>query len=594
MLVYGDVTEPQDARHLQEDVVGQLRAAYAQAHPLKRRDTLVGAFIEAADLVCGLLDREAAVIGMDTLTPTADIGSRALVLLAGALEASWHSGLLDATAIELARELLSSLPAHGKLSIKPLEGYTHYAVYPQSFALAARRSGLPSTTRVIGIRSIGLSLGAMVTAALGTASYVSVRPLGHPFDRAIAVSPSLASRILEGDPTHFAIVDEGPGLSGSSFAAVAEWLVSHGIERSRICFFPSHANDPGHAAGEARLARWRTSTRHVVTMDDLLLSGARPLERWVGELVGPLREPLVDLSWGGWRECAATGMPAPLAVRQERRKFLVHAHGGRWLVKFAGLGRWGQHKLRVAQLLAESGHSPAVAGMCHGFMIQRWVEAPGLPAVEMPRLQLVEELASYLHRRTRLAPPVIGASLQQLSSMAELNTAEGLGAAAGEAISRRLRRLPELQDRVRPVLVDGRMHQWEWLVRSGRLIKTDAVDHALAHDLVGPQDIAWDVAGAIVEFGLSRPEIAGLCAAFELRAGQQLDRSLLDLLLPCYLAFQLGLWTMGGNPVQARIYASALAKIAEAPLAQNSISALTNPSGRSRVASSATPRSSRA
>lgn len=594
MLVYGDVVEPIQARQLQHEVVEHLRATYALARPITRLDALVGAFIAAADLVCALLDREAANIGRDTLTPTADIGTRALVLLAGAVQAAWTSGLLDVTAIEAAGELLVSLPADGTLHLKPIEGYTHYAVYPQSFALAARRSGLPSTTKVIGIRSIGLSLGAMVTAALDATSYVSVRPVGHPFDRRIVVSPGLASRILQGEPSHFAIVDEGPGLSGSSFASVSEWLVAQGVERNRISFFPSHPNDPGSAAGQARLAHWRAAKRHVVTMDDLLLTDSRPLERWLAELLGPLNGPLVDLSWGAWQGRAATSTPAPLATREERRKFLAHTQDGSWLIKFAGLGRWGQHKLRIARHMSQSGHCPHVAGMCHGFMVQRWVEAPALPAVNVPSLRLLQELASYLHRRTELLSPIVGASLKQLSAMVQLNVTEAIGEEAAQSIMRRLEKLPELQDKVRPVLVDSRMHRWEWLVRAGRLIKTDAVDHSISHDFVGPQDIAWDVAGAIVEFGLSERDAAGLCTAFELGSGQQLDRTLLDLMLPCYLAFQLGLWNMVEDSTQAQSYASALALIASAPPDQNSISALTNPSGRSRVASSATPRSSRA
>ncbi|WP_431268207.1 hypothetical protein [Dankookia sp. P2] len=56
------------------------------------------------------------------------------------------------------------------------------------------------------------------------------------------------------------------------------------------------------------------------------------------------------------------------------------------------------------------------------------------------------------------------------------------------------------------------------------------MDHHAAHDLIGCQDIAWDVAGAMVELGLD-PVLP-------------VDRGLLGFLLPCYCAFQLGAWTM--------------------------------------------------
>src|SRR5262249_59004195 len=64
-----------------------------------------------------------------------------------------------------------------------------------------------------------------------------------------------------------------------------------------------------------------------------------------------------------------------------------------------------------------------------------------------------------------------------------------------------------------PVAIDGRLHAWEWLLApSGRVLKTDGVDHHAAHDLVGRQDVLWDVAGAVVELGLE-DERARLLAA---------------------------------------------------------------------------------
>jgi hypothetical protein len=60
---------------------------------------------------------------------------------------------------------------------------------------------------------------------------------------------------------------------------------------------------------------------------------------------------------------------------------------------------------------------------------------------------------------------------------------------------------------------DNRLHQWEWLIRDdGSILKTDAIDHCSAHDLVGCQDIAWDVAGAIVEFDFSASESEDLAS----------------------------------------------------------------------------------
>jgi hypothetical protein len=126
------------------------------------------------------------------------------------------------------------------------------------------------------------------------------------------------------------------------------------------------------------------------------------------------------------------------------------------------------------------------------------------------------------------------------------------------------------------VHTDNRLHLWEWLVLDdGRLLKADALDHSAAHDLVGCQDIAWDVAGAIVEFGLTDDESVSMCARVE-RTGHAVDRDLLAFLTPCYLAFHLGASTLAADTVggaeahrhrlAAQGYAARLSRIVREPL----------------------------
>jgi len=56
--------------------------------------------------------------------------------------------------------------------------------------------------------------------------------------------------------------------------------------------------------------------------------------------------------------------------------------------------------------------------------------------------------------------------------------------------------------------VDNRMHPWEWIATAaGDIVKCDALDHSAAHYGVGVQDLAWDVAGTIVEHGFSAEEL---------------------------------------------------------------------------------------
>jgi hypothetical protein len=125
------------------------------------------------------------------------------------------------------------------------------------------------------------------------------------------------------------------------------------------------------------------------------------------------------------------------------------------------------------------------------------------------------------------------------------NAAEALGPEAGLAFEHLAGTASGLERRVRRVETDNRLHRWEWLQdRDGALLKTDALDHCAAHDLVGCQDIAWDIAGAAVELDLDADEQAELRARAGREAGHAVDPDLLRFLIPCYAAYQLGAWTM--------------------------------------------------
>jgi len=108
--------------------------------------------------------------------------------------------------------------------MKQTEGFALYALYPESYLQAALNSQLTSKTVVIGLRSIGVTLAALVAAALGSGPSFSLRPTGPPFQRRVQVTAELSDLILADPKSDFAIVDEGPGLSGSSLGSVVDWL----------------------------------------------------------------------------------------------------------------------------------------------------------------------------------------------------------------------------------------------------------------------------------------------------------------------------------------------------------------------------------
>jgi hypothetical protein len=556
MLVYGDAERIETIGAKKAALLEALERLARLPPGLKRHEALVMAFIGASELAQGVADAEAEARGCEAPSEAQRGCMDILVALARAVDESWRNDFRGAMAGP--KEIvLRGFADDDSIRTKRAEGYAFYALYPESYLEAARRSGLGPRTCVIGIRSIGIGLAALVAAALGAAAPFSLRPVGHPFRREIRAGRELSAEIARDSGRPFAVVDEGPGLSGSSFGAVADWLEANGVAPDRIHFFPSHSGSLGPEASAAHRTRWEHAPRHFNGFDDLLLSEAsgHRLEAWIADLVGPLDAPLLDISGGAWRPLRYDSEHAwPGAnTQQERRKFIARSGGACWLVKFAGLGDDGVRKLRMARRLHEVGLGPEPAGLCHGFLVERWIEdGRSLDRTTLDPPDLVYQVGAYLACRAKsLRPPRGGATLPELRTMAVINIREALGEEAAHRAADRLADAADLQTRVHRVWTDNRLHRHEWLVlEGGRLMKTDALDHGIAHDLVGCQDLAWDVAGAVIEFGLTTDEARALCARLKAE-GCSVDADVLDFLIPCYLAFQLGVCTMAAQAAGA-------------------------------------------
>lgn len=539
MIVYGDAGEFEAG----EAVKCSALAMLAQAQGLSgiaRHSRLVDAFIRTGELAQGMADAQFEDRGSEVPSPLNRQMALVLLDLARAIDLSWSSGFRQAPEACRLGQVLSRVDCPNLIRTRTCEGYAHYALYPESYLEAARRSGLGPQTCVIGIRSIGVGLAALVAAALGSGPAISLRPVGHPFERNIRADPELIPNAVREGSGDFAIVDEGPGLSGSSFAAVIRWLRDQGVTSERICLFPSHGGTPGPQASANTRTLWAGMRRHDARSDDVILHG-NGLAAWFQDRLGLPLLALEEISAVQWPRNA--GPTPPGDARFERRKFLARTECGSWLVKFAGLGRTGARKYADARHLAEAGFTPEIAGFIHGFLVQRWLQFTPC-GIMANRRELVQRLGSYLAFRAAALPPAThGASLGILREMAVYNTQEACGSAAAMAMERKLADLGRLQLNLRPVRTDNRLHQWEWIEGGGTLLKTDAVDHCEGHDLIGCQDIAWDVAGAICEFELSDSERKELLRHMRKNGAAPSDPELIDGLIPCYLAFQLGIWS---------------------------------------------------
>jgi hypothetical protein len=539
VLVYGDRQELVEPRQRLREIDRQVDAVERVPAGIERHAQLVAALTEAGQLLQGIADAAFADDCRDRRTAATDTLSAFLVELSRAVCRSWDTDFRETGSLPRL-ESLDGLPAEVELRVP--EGFAFYALYPEAYAEAARRLKLSGPPRVIGIRSIGTSLAAVVAAALGTPTFVTVRPFGNPYAREIAVDPALERELLD-EEAHYVIVDEGPGQSGSSFGAVAGWLEERGVPLERVALLPSHAGAPGSAATGKRRRWWGQVQRQVGDFGDW----PALVEQWCTPLLGPLDSSPQDISGGAWRRLRyAIGDQWPATVPAwERRKFLVTADGEQFLVKFAGLGRIGDEKLAIARALYLEGFVPKPVGLVHGFLVEEWLDdAAPLERSEKP----LGEIALYIGARARLLPAASGsgASVEELLMMTRRNISLELG----DDFARELEcwRAGELEPRIVRVRTDNRLDRHEWLRRrSGALIKMDALDHHQAHDLIGCQDLAWDVAGAMVEFDVDQSEAECFIAATEDSAGRKIDRELLECYRTAYLAWRLGWSRLGGS-----------------------------------------------
>lgn len=509
MLVYGD----------QREEIGPaavLQALAAGNGGSLDHDGLRNRFLALAGVTQAVADADFAKCGVDRERAVEAALIVQLVAHSAALMRSWDAGCSGGLAPSIT--MPHDLP--GRAMVRLPEGYAFYALYPEAFGLAARMLAPGEPALIIGLRSIGTGLAAIAAAALGAAPPLTLRPSGQPFARELRLDPAFAARLI-GHEGRFVIVDEGPGLSGSSFGCVADWLEDRGVARERIAFLPGHEGDLGTEASARHRERWARIERPVAKIDRL--------RAWVEAMVGPI-ERWDDLSAGQWRplwSASEADWPAVTPL-WERAKFRVRANGEEWLVRFAGLGAAGAEKEALARLLERAGFGPDVRGLTHGWLIQRW-HGEAHPA----RPQL-EELAAYLRLRAFL-PAKQGASLAELVTMVRRNV---------PALAHWSPPVEPLQLRVRAVRVDGRMAVHEWLrLPSGKLLKADALDHHQGHDLVGCQDLAWDVAGAGIELDLPPESVAALEQALGV------DPELTAFYRIAYAAFRLGAHRMSEGMV---------------------------------------------
>ncbi len=435
-------------------------------------------------------------------------------------------GKPDREKISFAYSLLTNAELPDKLNISTPEGFAYYALHPLAYADVLDHLGtMPSRLLVVGIRSIGATLSAVTAAAARARGIdtrrITVRPQGHPYHRRTGFLPhhlALIRRAAERGAT-FMVVDEGPGLSGSSFLSVAEALEATGVARERITLVPSHLPDADALCANDASARWRRFHSQPVNAAPL-----RPQD--AGAFIGG----------GEWRHGTylhdAEWPPVWTSFERIKYRSRPEAPEPRFF-KFVGLGHYGDAVLEREAKVAAAGFGVMPRAESYGFASYPWIHGRAMTAKDLSA-GVVTRLAAYCAFRAAEIRTERG-DLSALQRMAEHNLQE-------------LRfNLPVEPKLHRPVIADGKMQPHEWVItENGAMVKADSGSHGDDHFFPGPTDIAWDLAGAIVEWRMNAAQTQAFVEAYRRASGDDAGNRI-DEFIKAYTVFRCAYCLMAAN-----------------------------------------------
>jgi hypothetical protein len=475
-------------------------------------DNCLAALIAAGELECALADANSDT-GASHLPAFGRCGS----VEASAKITDRLADVLVRHSVLPAADLLASaqsLHVPDLVQLSVAEGFAYYALHPQKFVNLADGLDVPESVRVIGLRSIGTTLGAVFNAALRArgvaAERIAVRPTGHPYDRQFCFTESEERWLRSAGPqAQVFIVDEGPGISGSSFLAVAEAVEHGGISRESIWMLGSREPDLAQLRAPRAAERWQRFHFRAVASHPILPADAA-----------------IDIGGGAWRRHLSPPDNQPATWAQlESAKYM--SAGGRRRYKFHGYGHYGETIAARANMIAAAGFAPPLIAIEKGFGVYDFIPGRILAPSDLDP-ELIRHFAAYCAFRASQFRS--GECSPELLRMAAWNWECEFGAPLAPALA-----LPV----VNCVIADARMLPHEWLrTADGRILKLDALSHGDDHFFPGPCDIAWDLAGTIIEWQMDSAASADFLARYQHLSGDDARDRLPDYLL-AYTIFRM-------------------------------------------------------
>jgi hypothetical protein len=416
---------------------------------------------------------------------------------------------------------------------------THHDVVTMAQKFVAAFPDRRRPLLVLGLRTAGSYFAPLLTACLRSAGYADVGSVTlHPKK---GVAPWEAARLGHGAKRGalVVIVDE-PLDTGATLAKAIDILRRAGIGASRVvALLPVH-----------RMRRDWTGELERLAISELRIVRLEPEEWYKHRLLAVevaqdrlrpyfQRRRYLDarvVESGAAEEFNAQLERSSDANFQARLKRVYEVHlldpsGGsevRYvLAKSVGWGWLGYHAFIAAEALSR--FVPPVLGLRDGILYTEWLPQAGPGLLDLDRDGVVRTVASYVAARAQslrlLSDPSPDLSRRRYHEGFEM-LARALSGAYGSRLAAALKSARirhELSHHPCPVptLIDGRMRREEWIAGDGTLLKTDFEHHGLGKSELNVTDPAYDLADAILGFGLSRDEERALVDSY---VGQSGDR----------------------------------------------------------------------
>jgi hypothetical protein len=511
--------------------------------------TFVSLFLEAAELETGITD--SVSFEVDNITALVSLCHELTAISAEMVYEVQTNKLQKDDHLKLLRKKVSEF---GDYEIPPLipvcipEGFAFYGLYPEMYMEAAERfykKRLPEKIVCIGLRSIGTALSALVEVVLKKQGCVTwsltLRPKGHPFDRSVEFSSQISDRLRELRDYWFLVIDEGPGLSGSSICGTLEKLLEIGIEKGKIVVFPSWNPDAGRFVSEKAKLLWPLFDKFTSDFTDVWIRNSKLQQLLKMNIVD-------DFSAGNWRDFVVEDkafFPAVYSHHERRKYLLIDNLGNNYIAKWIGLGKYGDELLDRARILANNNFCPVVCDSFYGFAVSPFISGSPLRHSDVNR-KLLQFAAEYFLCINRNFPSKLTATFEKMNEMVCLNVKEGIGTSYDNKL-KSLALFPKEVYENNVVAVDGRVMPHEWLWTGDRFYKVDQLEHHCDQFFPGCQNIAWDIAAFCIEFNLDKKfEREFLDIYIQRSADTDIDDRI-SFYRIFYLAFRLGYVTIAAD-----------------------------------------------